>query len=694
MSVNIPIERDGDAGFIGFASRPDPVTLPAGVCSLARNKRFVRGRAETRKGLKRLADDINAGQVPLTLPFALAVDKTITSLTESAGTATATVSTHGYTSGQTINIRGADQTEYNGDFNISVVDPDTFTYPVAGGPASPATGTILANGGPVVRTTYLGGLFAACVFRSPLFDAGTEWIGMAGSDALWLWREGQSAQSKGFPGSETIEETDRVKLLQAFDRLYVLREAPMTGLYARRAVTSITESAGTATVTMTAHGFSNGMRVRIEGAEQAAYLQEFDITVTAPDTFTFAVSHSPTSPATGTITARRVKAPMYWDGASSSLTLATGGSNAAGATFSRMFSTSVAAYFNNQIVLAPSPARDTVAISDVLDPDTYDPLLKSFRANAGSSDFIVALHPYAESDILVFMRKSIYRARIVVASNGVDIDPAESFIELLTDEVGCAARDSVVTAGQFIFFLSDAGVYRLDSNFSDLKLRGMTLPLSDEIADQFETVNAAAVHTANAAWFDNRYWLAVPTNGQEYPNSIFVWNALNEKWESVDNFPTGIHTLAVSNYGNRRRLFGVTRAGRLFLMEERADGDDPNDPAVTAVVQIAGEMVTRRYQYGVNLPKRFMRCVNSLVVEGGAGVRVSARFMDPDSEQVLGTFSNAASVAEDVSQKLSIRRQAAAVELVFQDVAGRTTVRTVAVEAVAGDPRMTTLTKQ
>jgi hypothetical protein len=692
--INLPIQRDGDAGFMGFASRPDPVTLPPGVAALARNMRFVRGRAETRRGMKRLADDINIGVAPLTLPFGLAEDQAVTSLTRTVDDATATVVGHGFESGQTIHIEGADQEEYNGDQVVTVVDADTFTYPVTGSPATPATGTIVANGGPIVRESYEGGLFAACVFSSPLFEQGREWIAMAGSDQMWLWRDGQAAQGVPYAGAELVEETDRVQMLQAFDRLYILREAPMTGVYARKSVTSITRSSTTATVTLTAHGYATGQRVRIEGAAQAGYLGEFDITVTGDDAFTFTVGHDPVTPATGSITARVVKPPMYWDSVSGTLTVADGGSHPAGPTFARMYSTSVAAYFNNSIVLAPSPARDTVAISDVLDGDTYDPLLKSFRANAGSSDFIVGLHPFTEGEILVFMRKSIYRAKIVVASNGVDIDAAQSFIELLTNEVGCSARDSIVTAGQYVFFLSDAGVYRLDAGFQDFKIRGMTMPLSDAISDQFSALNAAAVHTANAAWHDNRYWLAVPIGESDSPNAIFVWNALNEQWESVDNYPTVLHSLVVGNYQNRRRIFGVSRAGKIMLLDEKETGDDPNDALADMVVPIEGELLTRRYQFGVNLPKRFLRCVNSLVLNPGAEVEVSAKFMDPDSEMSMGTLRNDGAEDEDFSQKLSIRHRAAAVEMRFKNLAGRTTIRTTAVEAVAADPRMTTLTQQ
>lgn len=49
---------------------------------------------------------------------------------------------HGYVTGADITIRGATQTEYNGRWNITVIDPTTFTYQFTGSATSPATGTI------------------------------------------------------------------------------------------------------------------------------------------------------------------------------------------------------------------------------------------------------------------------------------------------------------------------------------------------------------------------------------------------------------------------------------------------------------------------------------------------------------------------------------------------------------------------
>lgn len=87
---------------------------------------------------------------------------TPTSITRSGSTATVTLpSAVNWQTGSKVTIAGATQTQYNGEFVISVTDSTHFTYQVTGTPATPATGTITAKGG---RTTvpgiaYLDGYF-------------------------------------------------------------------------------------------------------------------------------------------------------------------------------------------------------------------------------------------------------------------------------------------------------------------------------------------------------------------------------------------------------------------------------------------------------------------------------------------------------------------------------------------------------
>jgi hypothetical protein len=67
----------------------------------------------------------------------------------------------------------------------------------------------------------------------------------------------------------------------------------------QESITSITRSGSTATVTQTAHGLSTNDRILIAGANQNEYNGLFDITVTGTNTYTYTVSGTPTTPATG-----------------------------------------------------------------------------------------------------------------------------------------------------------------------------------------------------------------------------------------------------------------------------------------------------------------------------------------------------------------------------------------------------------
>ena len=106
----------------------------------------------------------------------------VTSITRSGTTATVTTTaTNALETGDVVTIAGAAQTDYNGDFTITMTSGTTFTYTVANSPTTPATGTITAYGGKttVPGVVYLDGYFfvmddKARIWNSSLGD-GTSW---------------------------------------------------------------------------------------------------------------------------------------------------------------------------------------------------------------------------------------------------------------------------------------------------------------------------------------------------------------------------------------------------------------------------------------------------------------------------------------------------------------------------------------
>ncbi len=80
-----------------------------------------------------------------TTPIEADNTKSVTSITRSDSTATATIAGHGYVDGDWVLLQGSTEPEYNGVFVISGVTADTFDFTVVGTPATPATGTITAQ---------------------------------------------------------------------------------------------------------------------------------------------------------------------------------------------------------------------------------------------------------------------------------------------------------------------------------------------------------------------------------------------------------------------------------------------------------------------------------------------------------------------------------------------------------------------
>jgi hypothetical protein len=665
MPLESPIQRDGDMGFIGYASRINPVSLPAGMLQLSENMRLNRGVAVTRRGAKRLADDISPGQVPLTVPFVL---------NEAPN---APIVRSSYTGGIFSSALMRSPDEVNSMEVVVLAGPDrAFTY--------------LTDGSLQFSAAWADGVLAVDGTDNLETEAGEE-ITIAKLPAELTYPTGAT--------DEIIDPTDNVSMVQAFDRLYLLREADTSqpGFEQKyTAAAGITVSGTVATVNVLAHGYSADSRVRIEGSSSAAFSgHEYQIASTATDSFDIAVPTGTTPDASANIKVRRVKPPIYWSGdPTTGFVRTTAGIPDVGISYRRMRSTAWASYINGRLIVPDG--KQNVMLSDVYSPDVFDPFWASFRVGVGGDDRIMAVHAWVEGAFLVFCRKSIWLAEVnqfpSTDGSAFSIDTPVSKLTLLTDEVGCSARQTIATAGQFIYFLSDAGVYRLDSKL-DLKLRGETKPLSDPIANQLETLNADLIEYSVGLYFDNRYFLAVPlANATENNNGVFIYNQLNEQWESQDIYGFGVANFVVSNLNNRRRILISNRAGKLMLLDEIEAGDQSPDAEADVTTPVPGRIVTRRYGMGTMSSKRFTRVLADAVLPSTGSIRVTANLRNPDTNEVLVPgLENTTGSGNDYSLKLPIRRKAHYAEITIETLAARPEIRNVSVEAaLAGLPQTDT----
>ena len=347
---------------------------------------------------------------------------------------------------------------------------------------------------------------------------------------------------------------------------------------------------------------------------------------------------------------------------------------------------------------------DEVIISDILDSDTYDQIYAQFRFNAGTADFNVGLHSFSDDKLLVFNRNSIH----LVAGAGQNAQ-----VQLITNEVGCVARQSIIQVGNNVLFLSDNGVY--GANFQDLyNLRGNEVPLSSSINPVIQLINKDLWDKSVGVYFDNRYYLAVPLNKEvvsvdssgntstsietaRVNNAILIYNFINKQWESVDttNAPNwDIADLLVAGKKSDRAVYAINSLGGLHRIDARVDATDVLATEIPVSGQetsdsyaIPASVTTRQYTLGNLDRKRWNNFELHLQSspDNESNLRISAELENIDAAVALGTLSSLNSgeslgVSEDVSIRGRIgNRRAYGMQVTLDNTVGRPRFRAIKV---------------
>jgi len=180
-------------------------------------------------------------------------------------------------------------------------------------------------------------------------------------------------------------------------------------------------------------------------------------------------------------------------------------------------------YFQNRLLLLYGP--DYLAVSDVLDPLHYSPILNEFKLNTGANDAVVALYPFNTTTLIVFKERSI------LAVENLYGDLSTTRLTEVTREFGCISQASIASTGSDIVFLSQRGVISLKQTEFGIS-QSVVLPLSDPIQDVIEEIDQANWRKSCGAYYNNRYILSVPVEGGDGTNQrTFVYNFLNQAWE-------------------------------------------------------------------------------------------------------------------------------------------------------------------
>jgi len=171
--------------------------------------------------------------------------------------------------------------------------------------------------------------------------------------------------------------------------------------------------------------------------------------------------------------------------------------------------------------------RNTLYASDILDASIWDST-NSIIVNADDGDEITAIVQYYQNRIIVFKKKRIFQITIPPdATSGADWS-----VELISNNTGCVAEGSAVQVNSDIFFLSDDGIRSLVRSVSD-DFTSVGLPISEVIKDVIQKINPAEIGISTASFYDNRYFLAIPTESNDYNDTLIVYNTILGAFEGT-----------------------------------------------------------------------------------------------------------------------------------------------------------------
>ena len=694
------IAKDGDVGFVGFNNRMRPDQLPAGLLADAQNLRTDRrGEAQVRKGIELISNPLSIGESALTLPFTLVADDTSVTATQTGGAVILTnVTATNFPSTGTVNVSGVSglTPAVNGDraftknssAQITIADQ---TY------SGTASGTATVKFG-ILNDGAVNAIYGSCSFSDPNASASQYIIFASNSKGVAVNIATGATTDLAYPTGVTVSAT--ASMLQAFNKVFIFRDGQTAlewdgSFGGTPAFTKVSSGTYTQPIPLSLTDIDYASGIATATASTAAVA-----TLLVGDTLTFTDSGSSTYAVSDTIVVKSIPSTTTFtfitDKADTTNKNGTVQKRVSvGLGFSHMPAPPYAAYHQRRLVMPfkfsvdastdSFTARgilDEVIASDILDTDTYDQIYAQYRFNAGEADFNVGLHSFSEDNLMVFNRNSIH-----LITNTTSLQAAST--RLLTNEVGCVARQSITQVGNQVIFLSDNGVYSTQF-FDEYNLRGTETPLSEPINVTIQRINKAYWDKSVGVYFDNRYFLAVPLDNSTKNNAIIIYNFLNKQWESIDQVnDTDFHVsnLLVVGEGDARGVYAVNDLGGVQKLDERVDGVDR---VITQIggsqknINVPGSLTTRQYTLGSLERKNWKQF--EMHVESGASTvsnfNISAETENPDFNIPVGTLSDfvgsTLSEAEDVSIRGRIgNRRGYGIQFTINNTVGRPKIRAI-----------------
>jgi len=263
--------------------------------------------------------------------------------------------------------------------------------------------------------------------------------------------------------------------------------------------------------------------------------------------------------------------------------------------------------FTNRIfAVGTGTDRNTLYASDILDAEVWKST-NSIIVGGDDGEDIVAIQPFFDYEILVFKPNKMYL---------VTVDPTSPTASgwstrLLNDKTGCASGRSVNFVNKDVFFLSNDGIRSVARSIAD-DFYIVGTPISEPVKNIISRINKNYISSCNSAFYNNRYYLAVPLDTATTPSHILVYNALFNSFEGLWSIPTA--RMAITNFASgfttnalKLAIGSPTSKVGHYLGYKDADSADATSDYVdyTSTGSYTSSVTTKAYEFDDRMAQKF-----------------------------------------------------------------------------------------
>jgi hypothetical protein len=366
--------------------------------------------------------------------------------------------------------------------------------------------------------------------------------------------------------------------------------------------------------------FSNGTTTYRQGTsilsitvtnDGSGYTSVPTVTIAAPN-----IAYGTTATAVATVVSNKVSAITVTNAGSGyttapAVTITGGGGTGATATASISNlappALRLVRQFTNRIfAVGTGTNRNTLYASDLLDAEVWKST-NSIIVGGDDGEDIVALQPFFDYELLVFKPNKMY----LVTADPTSPTASGWVTRLLNDKTGCSSGRSVNFVNKDVFFLSNDGIRSVTRSIAD-DFYIVGTPISEPVKNIISRINKNYISSCNSAFYNNRYYLAIPLDTATTPSHILVYNALFNSFEGLWSIPAS--KMAITNFASgfttnalKLAIGSPTSKVGHYLGYKDADSADATSDYVdyTSTGSYTSAVTTKAYEFDDRMAQKF-----------------------------------------------------------------------------------------